>query len=105
MMIQDHTKAENSLDSIGQLLNFQMPHTADSAHIASNMQLMGLQGKAFDIVYMNAQVSDHEKTLALLKDEIQNGSDSKLKSYANANAPIVQMHLTMADSVRAKLAP
>jgi putative membrane protein len=104
MMIDDHTKAKVSLDSIGGLLGFNMPDTADSAHIALKMKLMTLQGHAFDTTYVNAQVADHKTVLALLGSEMNNSSaNPKLRDYATRNYPVVQMHLMMADSLQERL--
>jgi putative membrane protein len=104
MMIDDHSKAKASLDSIGGLLGFNMPKSADSAHIALTMKLMTLQGHAFDTTYMNAQVADHQTVLALLQSEMNNTSaNSKLRNYATKNYPVVQMHLMMADSLQQSL--
>jgi putative membrane protein len=104
MMIDDHTKSKASLDSIGRLLGFNMPDSADSAHIALKMKLMMLQGQAFDTTYIDAQVADHKTVLALLESEMNNSSaNSKLRDYATKNYPVVQMHLVMADSLQQKL--
>ena len=102
-MINDHTKAEKSLDSIGNLLQFNMPTSPDSAHIALKQQLASLQGSEFDSVYVSSQVADHQTMLALLSSEMNSGSNASLKSYASTNYPIVQMHLMMADSLQKNL--
>jgi putative membrane protein len=103
MMINDHTAAENSLDSIGNLLQFNMPTTPDSAHIALKAKLMTLQGSEFDSAYVSSQVTDHQTMLTLLSNEMNSGTNAALKSYASKNYPIVQMHLMMADSLQKNL--
>jgi len=102
-MIDDHTTAQKSLDSIGNVLKFPMPTTPDSAHIAHKMMLMNLQGSEFDSAFVNGEVEDHQKTLDLLSKEMNSGTNAMLRSYATKNYPIIQMHLMMADSLQKSL--
>lgn len=103
MMINDHTAAQKSLDSIGHLLQFNMPTAPDSAHIALKTKLMSLQGAEFDSAYASSQVSDHQTMLTLLSNEMNSGTNVSLKAYASKNYPVVQMHLMMADSLQKSL--
>lgn len=103
MMINDHTAAAKSLDSIGKLLQFNMPTTPDSAHIALKTKLMSLQGAEFDSAYVSSQVSDHQTMLTLLSNEMNSGTNASLKAYASKNYPVLQMHLMMADSLQKSL--
>jgi putative membrane protein len=103
MMIDDHTTAQKSLDSIANVLKFPIPKEPDSAHKALKNMLMNLHGHEFDSAYVNAQVADHQATLALLSNEMNSGTNAMLKSYATKNYPIVQMHLMMADSLQMNL--
>ena len=53
--------------------------------------------------YMNTMVKDHEKDLAAFEKEAKEGSDPKLKSFADKTAKIVREHLQMAKETDAKL--
>lgn len=63
------------------------------------MMLMTLSGRAFDSAYMKMQVANHINTINPMHSEINNGSDQRVKDYASAKLPNVQMHKQMADSI------
>lgn len=101
MMVTDHTTSQQSLDSIAGAFNMSIPTTADSVHIAMLQQMKQLTGHTFDTAYIHAQVMDHEKTINLFQDELNNGNNQWLKNYANRYLPKIQMHYNMATSISA----
>lgn len=103
MMIRDHTKALNSLDSIMKGLNYTVADSLDASHKALYSRLSGLADSvAFDSVYINSQVLDHQATLTLLQNQITNNSsgNQRLIDYAKAQVPIVTKHLDEATRLR-----
>lgn len=100
MMVADHTTAQNELRLIGSQVGVtNLPTTPDSAHIAMKQKLMMMSGRAFDSAYMKMQVVDHQSTINLLQNEINNGRHQSVKNYASSKLPNVQMHKRMADSI------
>jgi len=100
MMINDHSTAQAELNSLGSQYNVSLPTTPDQAHQAMKQQLMNLTGTAFDSTYISAQVTDHQNTVQLFQNEIDNGNNSSIKAYATKYLPAIQMHLHTADSLR-----
>jgi putative membrane protein len=101
MMVTDHTQAFFELKALADSMNFTLPSSPDSAHIVLKQQLTALNGTAFDSLYINSQVSDHQKAIALFETQASGGFDIRLKNYANKYLPGLRMHLRMADSIRA----
>jgi putative membrane protein len=101
MMVNDHSTAQTELNSLGSQYNVSLPSAPDPAHQALKQQLMNLTGTAFDSTYLSAQVMDHQNTVILFQNEIANGNNSSIKAYATKYLPAIQMHLHMADSLRA----
>ncbi len=100
MMVSDHTKAQSDLSTVGtQVGKTDLPTTPDSMHVRMKAMLMTMSGRAFDSAYLKMQVTDHINTIALLQNEINNGSDQRVKNYATTQLPVVQMHKRMADSI------
>lgn len=99
MMVTDHTMAQQSLDSIASAFNAVSPTTADSMHITMLQQMSQLSGHTFDTAYINAQVTDHQKTINLFQDEVNSGNNQWLKNYANRYLPAIQVHYNMAVSL------
>jgi putative membrane protein len=96
MMIADHTKALNELIAIAKEKKVAVPEFVDSTHKIVMDKLMKLKGKTFDYEYMQQQVKDHKETVALFEQQAANGTDEKLKAYAQKYLPAIKMHLEMA---------
>ena len=100
MMVDDHTKAQNDLQSVAKMKKQSLPSSPDSAHIAMKQLLMLKTGtRQFDSAYMHMQVTDHANTISLLQTIAGNAADQDLKNYANKYLPKVQMHKQKADSI------
>jgi putative membrane protein len=102
-MVQDHQKAGDQLKSLAKQANIPLPADLDADHQPTRAELERLSGAAFDSAYMQAQIVDHQKTVALLLYEISLGQDAPLQQFAAATLPTVLAHLQMARSVMAEL--
>lgn len=103
MMVMDHQKAFNTLDSLAKTKGVTVPSTIDSEHVALRQRLTSLSGRSFDTAYMNSQVKDHLKTITLFQAQSSGGTDQSTRDYANKFLPAIQMHYTMADRLSKKL--
>ena len=103
MMVSDHSKAQTSLDSIATFLNISTPNTPDAVHIAKAAYLQTLTGHTFDTAYINAQVIDHQATIAIFQQELSTGNDQFVKNFATSHLPIIEMHLQEALDIQAQL--
>jgi len=101
MMVTDHSGAGAELKSIASSLGLYAPDSLDAEHVALKAQLNGLSGRAFDSVYIHAQVKDHQKTIALFEQESRDGDHSQLVNFANKTLPHLREHLDKANSLAA----
>jgi putative membrane protein len=92
-MVADHTKANDGLSPLQRAINSAAPKDLDMDHKVMRGQLSALKGDAFDHGYLQAQVTDHQKTAQLLEWEIGSGQSDQVKAYAKAMLPIVLDHL------------
>ncbi|HYE55997.1 MAG TPA: DUF4142 domain-containing protein [Chitinophagaceae bacterium] len=99
MMVTDHSTAQSELENIASDRGVDPPDQPDPEHQALMQRLMTLQGHSFDTAYMNSQVMDHQRTVQLFENEINNGNDRRLIEYANKYLPHIRMHLHKADSL------
>jgi putative membrane protein len=90
-MVKDHSKANEELKAIAKEENVGWPAEKEAGKWKSDKD------------YMDAMVKDHEKDLAAFEKEAKEGSDPKLKSFADKTAKIVREHLEMAKETDAKL--
>lgn len=102
-MVTEHGMAQASLDSIGSMFSMSLPNGPDQEHQNIKAYLQTLSGYTFDTAYINQQIVDHQKTVSLFTDEINNGARQEVKDYASRYLPHIQMHLQMAQSIKAKL--
>jgi putative membrane protein len=103
MMASEHQTALDELESIADLKNATMTRQLSSEHQQLQEKLMSMDGFAFDTAYMNSQIKDHQKAIALFQTEISNGKDQQVKEYARKYLPHIQMHHHKADSIRKTL--
>lgn len=99
MMVTEHGMSRTELQTMAQSLNVYAPDSLDAEHVALKAQLMTLSGRAFDSVYINSQVRDHQRTIALFEDEDDDGNNDMLEDYARKTLPHLRMHLAHADSL------
>jgi putative membrane protein len=97
-MNADHTKANAQLATIVKSEGMMPPSDVGPTNKMVMGKLEGLSGAAFDSAYLKSQVTGHQQMLALMQKEAASGSDAKLVSFAKMTAPVVQQHLTMAQT-------
>lgn len=102
-MIDDHTKAQQELQTLADGKNVKLPAEPDAKHKAMAKAMSGLKGDAFDKRYLKqGGLADHQATHKLL-DRVQNkAKDADLKAYAAKTITAVDQHLTMAQDVGGK---
>lgn len=99
MLIDDHTLAQASLDTLGSNYSQTLPTQPDSLHTIIKMQLDSLTGNSFDSAFIKQQVTDHQNAINLFQNEIDNGNAAAIKAYAGDKLPKLQMHKQTADSL------
>ncbi len=102
-MIQDHTNASAELKQLAGKKNVTLPTELDAEHKAIKDRLSGLSGAEFDKAYVNAMVSDHEKTVNLFKTQADGGMDADAKAFAAKTLPKLQGHLDMIKGIESKM--
>ena len=90
-MVKDHSKANEDLKAIAKEENVGWPAEKEAGKWKSDKD------------YMDAMVRDHEKDLAEFEKEAKDGTDPKVKSFADKTAKTVREHLEMAKEIDAKL--
>ena len=102
-MVDDHTKTNDRVKAIAEKSKIPLPEGPDEEHKKVRSELEKLDGKAFDVSYLQTQITDHQKTAQLLSWEIGSGQDAELQRLAAETLPTVLDHLGMARTLYAKL--
>jgi putative membrane protein len=112
MMIEDHTKAGDKLESIASQHNVILPVALDENHRELRDKLAALKGAEFDKQYITAMVNGHEDVLdtlgsrvdranpqAVVAEKSDNIVTMDLNRWAAEAYPVVQKHLESAKAV------
>lgn len=97
-MVQEHTQANNQLKQLAAQKNITLPQAPNEQQQATKANLTKLSGEAFDQAYMDQMVKDHEQTVALFRQEAQQGNDPEFRSWASKTLPTLEKHTSMARS-------
>ena len=97
-MIDDHTPANAKLAQLATAKGMTAPTDPSPAQQKMLAKLQGMDGAKFDHAYMAGQVKAHQTMLKLYEREATNGTDTDLKAFAESTQPLIQKHLTMAQS-------
>ena len=102
-MIDDHTKAQQELQTLADSKGVKLPTEPDAKHKALAKVMAGMKGEAFDKRYLKqGGLNDHENTHKLLARVQDKAKDADLKAYAAKTITAVDEHLTMAQDTAGK---
>lgn len=102
MMIDDHTKLNESMKPVADQLGVQPPMEAPKDAQKKAEMLKKLNGDAFDKAYIKAMVEDHHKDLAEFKQEEQATQNDELKSKVTDGRKTIEEHTERIDEIAKK---
>ncbi|MCW6507676.1 DUF4142 domain-containing protein [Lichenifustis flavocetrariae] len=94
-MLQDHYKAEQSLEQAAAPSGVVTHFMFDATTQAKLDQMNGLSGPAFDQAYWADQQNAHAQAVAALGTYMTSGSDPALRAWARNTLPVVMEHQRM----------
>lgn len=103
MLVEDHTMANNELDSLSSTFNITNNDSLSNTMMALRDRLSGLSGYDFDTAFINAQIANHDIAISQFETQISSGANEKIRSYANKYLPSLQTHRAFAVSVNSTL--
>ena len=100
MMVDDHTKANDSADEDrpGQGPRARR-HALKPQDKATQDHLSKLSGEAFDRAYIQHMVKDHQKDVAALPQAVHGAADPDVKQFASSTLPTLEKHLQRAQEI------
>ena len=101
-MIDDHTSAQQELQTLADAKGVTLPKAPDAAHQAAAKKLQGMSGAAFDRSYAaQAGTADHQAAVKLFTQVSTKATDPDLKAFGAKLLPKVQAHLDMVKQMKA----
>jgi putative membrane protein len=99
-MVNEHSLAQTELKTLAANSNITIPDTLDAIHKALKSQLATYNGMQFDTLYINSQIVDHQASIQLFQNEINQGQSQDAKNYALKYLPHIQMHYQKAVQIK-----
>jgi putative membrane protein len=100
---QEHRKSLQELRRIAEAKHIPTAQRLDQQHRDLELRLSQQSGSQFDREYVLAQVKDHQEAVALFENYAHNGQDQELKAFATQTLPTLKEHLSMVQSLAAKI--
>jgi putative membrane protein len=101
-LVADHSSAASRL-AIAAGRERVSSDKLDADHQVVMDQLGKVNEQGFDEAYVRSQVVEHQNAVQLYEWIISNGQDSRIKSYAIENLPVLFSHLRMVMNLQAIL--
>jgi putative membrane protein len=98
-IIDDHSKSNEELKSLAQSKNISLPTTLSEKNQKKYNDLAEKSGTDFDEAYSEFMVKDHKDDVNKFKKAARNAEDGDIKSWAAGKVPILEQHLSMAESL------
>lgn len=102
-MVDDHSKAGAELAGIASQKGVTVPSDLTSTDQATKDRLSGLNGRDFDLAYMQDMVKDHKQDVSEFQKEASSGKDPDVKAFAAKTLPTLREHLKMAEQTLADI--
>lgn len=100
-MVDDHSKALESITTLAAAKKVTLPTEPDAAHKAMAAKMQKMTGDGFDKAYIKeAGVNDHSKVHSALQKNAAKAKDADLKALMTTMAPTVAAHLDAAKSLQ-----
>ena len=100
-IVAEQNAAKSQLQGIAQQLNIALPDSLDADNVAIRAQMIDLNGRPFDSVYITNRAIQLQRTVTLYQTELNEGLNESLRLYALTELPKLQAHLQVADSIAA----
>ncbi len=102
-MITQHTQEKTALAPVATSVGIGLPAGVNPTQAATAATLQATAEPAFDALYINSEIQGHTLNIDNnYNPEIASGTTPLLVGYAKKYLPQVQMHLTMAQTIKTK---
>ena len=98
-MVDEHSKANEELKTLAQEKNITLPSTISEEKQKDYDKLAEKSGAEFDKAYSDFMVKDHKDDIDQFKKAAEKCEDADIKSWAAAKLPVLENHLSMAESL------
>jgi len=98
MMLEDHQRANQQLESIAQRKGVSSSGSGASAQSDQSRSRLASGGADFDSRYVTEEIRHHRESISDFRKEASSGSDPDLRQFAQDTLPKLEHHLDMLES-------
>jgi len=95
-LVTDHFKSYDDAAKLAHSLGIAVPTTPTPSQVWELTMVTSLHGKAYDHWYSSLEVYDHVQDIQETTDEVNDGTNSKVRDDARTELPTLREHLTLA---------
>ncbi len=99
-MVTEHSASLQALRDLAPQKGITLPGEPDGPSQEMLATLQGATGPRLNRLYMESQIAAHESAAALMRTQIESGTDPDLKNLAQARLAAIERHLAMARALR-----
>jgi putative membrane protein len=103
MMVEDHSKINDTLKSIASKKNIDLPAAITDDQRKDVDKLSKKSGSDFDKAYVDMMVDDHQKDIDAFKKAEGDVTDNDIKNFITNSLPVLQKHLDAIKAIKAKM--
>ena len=97
------SQAQDDIEVLGNQLHVSIPGQTDAAHQAVTNSFLDMEGRTFDIGYIDYQILELQNTIDLYRKQINESTEARLKAYAEKYLPYWEQFLQTASTIRQSL--
>lgn len=99
MMSNDNVQLKKELSLVAWKNNITIPAFLSEGLKKRYTELLKKEGAAFDETYIQFMIQDQQDDLKTFNDEVSNGKNEDIKSWAEKAIKVLQYHLAVCDSI------
>ena len=95
-IVSDHAKSLKDAIKLAHSLGIDVPSAPTPTEVWELTMVASLHGKAYNHWYASLEVYDHVQDIQETTDEINDGTNAKIRDDARTELPMLQLHLSLA---------
>jgi putative membrane protein len=102
-MVTDHAQANQNLASLAEMSGIKLPTEPGVTERNQKNEFEKLSGAKLDDAYLRDELQGHKDAIVAFENEIENGQNQKVKTYAVKTLATLQDHIRIAEDIAGKL--
>ena len=95
-LVTDHAKSLSDAEKLARSLGIDVPKSPLPSQVWELNMVASLRGQAFNHWYSSLEVLDHVQDISEATDEVNDGTNAKVRDDARTELPMLHVHLKLA---------